>query len=163
LVRAAQDRIIEGARKVVMEVTKSGSLLFSFKLSIGQVAFAGVDMFTNEAIASFPPQRGFISRFLFYALPVYVVENAQTNIYGAKLLNQFLIKNAPIVRPPIDEQKSIIALIDHETAKLNSLISKYGRELELLAEYRSSLISRAVTGKIDVRRFITQPAQPKFA
>jgi restriction endonuclease S subunit len=48
-----------GAAGAHMEVTKSGSLLFSFKLSIGQVAFAGIDMFTNEAIASFPPQRGF--------------------------------------------------------------------------------------------------------
>lgn len=143
-----------------MEVTEKGSLLFSFKLSIGQVAFAGLDMFTNEAIASFPEQKGFNSRFMFYALPIYVVENAQTNIYGAKLLNQFLIKNAPIVRPPVGEQEAIVAHIDHETAKLDTLISKYERELQLLAEYRASLISHAVTGKIDVRSLVA-PSQPE--
>lgn len=137
-----------------MDITPKGSLLFSFKLSIGQVAFAGVDMFTNEAIASFPIQKGFAPRFMFYAFPVYIVENAQTNIYGAKLLNQFLIKNATMVRPPMEEQDAIVTHIDRETAKLDTLAAKYRRELELLTEYRASLISHAVTGKIDVRGLV---------
>ncbi len=137
-----------------IQMTKKGSLLFSFKLSIGQVAFAGIDMFTNEAIASFPPQSGYIPRFMFYSFPVYIVENAQTNIYGAKLLNQFPIKNAPIVRPSVCEQEDIVIYVDQETSKLDTLISKYQRELELLSEYRASLISYAVTGKIDVRGLV---------
>jgi restriction endonuclease S subunit len=142
---------IAGSR---MAITPKGSLLFSFKLSIGQVSFAGVDMFTNEAIASFPVQNGFSPRFMFYAFPIFIVENAQTNIYGAKLLNQFLIKNAPMVRPPMSDQETIVAHIERETAKLDTLVAKYRRELELLAEYRASLISHAVTGRIDVRGMV---------
>ena len=45
--------------------------------------------------------------------------------------------------------------IERETAKLDNLAAKYRRELELLAEYRASLISHAVTGKIDVRGLVS--------
>jgi type I restriction enzyme S subunit len=56
--------------------------------------------------------------------------------------------------PPLTEQLGIVAHIDRETAKLDTLAAKYRRELELLAEYRASLISHAVTGKIDVRGLV---------
>lgn len=59
-----------------------------------------------------------------------------------------------IVLPPATEQEAIVAHIDRETGKLDTLIAKYQRELELLAEYRASLISHAVTGKIDVRSLV---------
>jgi type I restriction enzyme S subunit len=48
----------------------------------------------------------------------------------------------------------IVAHIDRETAKIDALIAKYERELALLEEYRASLISHAVTGKIDVRGWV---------
>lgn len=59
-----------------------------------------------------------------------------------------------IVLPPANEQEAIVAHIDREAAKIDTLIAKYQRELELLAEYRASLISHAVTGKIDVRGLV---------
>ena len=42
-------------------------------------------------------------------------------------------------------------LIDTKTQQIDDLISKEQRKIELLQEYRQSLISDAVTGKIDVR------------
>ena len=42
-------------REVRLRVADAGSLLFSFKLSIGTVSIAGVNMYTNEAIAAFAP------------------------------------------------------------------------------------------------------------
>ena len=59
-----------------------------------------------------------------------------------------------VVIPPTPEQQAIVAHIDLETTKIDNLIAKYQRELELLAEYRASLISHAVTGKIDVRGLV---------
>jgi len=44
----------EAAAESRLRISPKGSLLFSFKLSIGQVSIAGVDIYTNEAIASFP-------------------------------------------------------------------------------------------------------------
>ena len=53
--------------------------------------------------------------------------------------------------PAIEEQKSIAAFLDLETAKLDNLIARVHEAIELLKELRTALISAAVTGKIDVR------------
>ena len=64
------------------------------------------------------------------------------------------ITRCPIPLPPLPIQNDITIHINTEIQKLNTLISKYQRELELLAEYRAALISHAVTGKIDVRGLV---------
>lgn len=53
--------------------------------------------------------------------------------------------------PPTDEQNEIVDYIQSETNKINNLIDKQKLLIEKLQEYRSSIISHAVTGKIDVR------------
>ena len=54
--------------------------------------------------------------------------------------------------PPKAEQTAIAAYLDTETAKLDGLISKVAEAIERLTEYRTALITAAVTGKIDVRK-----------
>src|ERR1017187_1723844 len=63
-----------------------------------------------------------------------------------------------IVRPPIEEQESIAAHIDYETACLDHLTIEANRAIDLLQERRAALISAAVTGKIDVRGLATEDA-----
>lgn len=46
--------------------------------------------------------------------------------------------------------------LDEETAKLDALIAKVEEALERLQEYRTALITAAVTGKIDVRKQVNQ-------
>ncbi len=53
--------------------------------------------------------------------------------------------------PPLKAQKQIANFLDHKTQQIDDLISTEGQKIELLKEYRQSLISEAVTGKIDVR------------
>lgn len=57
-----------------------------------------------------------------------------------------------IVIPPLPQQTSILAFLDCETVKIDALIQKISDSIVLLGEYRSALISAAVTGKIDVRQ-----------
>jgi type I restriction enzyme S subunit len=57
----------------------------------------------------------------------------------------------PVVVPPIAEQQTIIAFLDSETAKLDTLTAEAQRAIDLLQERRTALISAAVTGQIDVR------------
>ncbi len=57
--------------------------------------------------------------------------------------------------PPVDEQRAITAHLDRETAKLDALIAKVRTTIERLQEYRTALISAAVTGQIDVRSVST--------
>ena len=57
----------------------------------------------------------------------------------------------PLVFPPVDEQDKIVNSLDCKTEQIDELIAAEHRKIELLKEYRQSLISEAVTGKIDVR------------
>ncbi|QTD65207.1 restriction endonuclease subunit S [Acinetobacter towneri] len=128
-----------------MDITPKGSLMYSFKLSVGAVSFAGCDMYTNEAIASFLVSAKLPLPYLYYALPKFVIENASTNIYGANILNQELIKNAVLIDMPFIEAEKIASFLDHETAKIDSLIEKQQKLIELLKEKRQAVISHAVT------------------
>lgn len=127
----------------------TGSLLFSFKLSIGQVSFAGAELYTNEAIATFLPSRNLSLRFAYYAFPIFLVQNAAENIYGAKLLNQELIRSASFALPEFHEQEQIASCLDVETAKIDALVEEQKRLIELLKEKRQAVISQAVTKGLD--------------
>ena len=81
----------------------------------------------------------------------YQVEVVQ---YGAAQ-EQFNIGHAInfwIATPPLEEQNAIAAFLDTVTAKFATLTAEANRAIALLQEHRSTLISAAVTGKIDVRR-----------
>jgi type I restriction enzyme, S subunit len=66
-------------------------------------------------------------------------------------LPQKEIKTIPVAYPPVDEQKQIVKFINEKTAEINTAIERTQREIELIEEYRTTLIAHAVTGKIDVR------------
>ena len=53
--------------------------------------------------------------------------------------------------PPRREQNQIVRFLDRRSAEIDSLIAKANEVIETLREYRSALITDAVTGKIDVR------------
>lgn len=54
--------------------------------------------------------------------------------------------------PPSLEQKAIVAYLDAQTKRIDRLTAKVESAIERLQEYRTALISAAVTGKIDVRQ-----------
>ncbi len=58
----------------------------------------------------------------------------------------------PMPIPPLPEQTAIADYVDRETAKIDRMIEKVEAAIEKLAEYRTALITAAVTGKIDVRK-----------
>ena len=65
-------------------------------------------------------------------------------------LNFEQIASARIPLPSVNEQTKIVLYIDAKTAEIDSLIADKQRQVELLREYRKSLISEAVTGKFKV-------------
>ena len=66
-------------------------------------------------------------------------------------LGKSIIENLSTLLPPLSEQRTIANFLDHKTQQIDELIATEERKIELLKEYRQSLISEAVTGKIDVR------------
>ena len=129
-------------------ITKKGSLLYSFKLSVGKVAFAGKDIYTNEAIASFIPTSNVNLNFLFYSSSL-IYGNANTNIYGAKLLNSELILNAPIIYPPLSEQQAIADFLDDKCTEIDNLSAAITEQIEVLKQYKKSVITEAITKGLD--------------
>jgi type I restriction enzyme S subunit len=66
-------------------------------------------------------------------------------------INQEFISNMRILVPYTEEQQAIVDYLDRETARIDSLIGRINQAIEKLQEYRSALITAAVTGKIDLR------------
>ena len=125
-----------------------GSLLYSFKLSLGKTSIAGCDTYTNEAIASFSSEKNPCINFLKYS-SCMIEDNALENIYGAKLLNRERIENAIIVFPPIKTQERIAEYLDKRCSRIDECIKKLQAQLQLVSSYRQSLITRAVTKGLD--------------
>jgi len=64
-------------------------------------------------------------------------------------LGKYWLDNGLFPVPPLDEQRAIAAFLDRETARIDALIEKKRRQIELLQEKRSALISHAVTKGLD--------------
>ncbi len=63
-----------------------------------------------------------------------------------------LLSAENVCTPPLPEQKAIAEYLDKKTAQINELVSAKQKQIELLKEYKQSVIANAVTGKIDERR-----------
>ena len=126
-------------------IVPKGSLLYSFKLSVGTVAIAGEEMYTNEAIAAFLQKDGINLSFLYYSSQVCIIFNANENIYGAKLLNQDLINNATIIFPPLAEQQKIADYLDKVCGEVDEMVTLQETMIEELKAYKQSVITEAVT------------------
>lgn len=60
-------------------------------------------------------------------------------------------RSIPFLLPPPDEQERVVAFLEKATADVSTAIRGVHREIDLLREYRTALISDVVTGKLDVR------------
>ena len=62
-----------------------------------------------------------------------------------------MVSNLSVPQPPLQEQSTISAFLDRETERIDTLTTKVRESISKLREYRTALISAAVTGKLDVR------------
>ena len=131
-------------QKFSPSIIPKGSLLYSFKLSVGQVSITNRDIYSNEAIASFMPHSRVCVEFLYYSSSM-IVENANENIYGAKILNQELIRNARVVCPPIEEQKKIALFLNKKCSELDNVLEKTRASIEEYKKLKQAVITKVVT------------------
>lgn len=77
----------------------------------------------------------------------------ELNAVGTTMLNlnPTIVGRMLVPVPPPSEQRAIARFLDRETAKIDALVAKVEQAIERLQEYRTALITAAVTGKIDVR------------
>lgn len=90
------------------------------------------------------------SKFYFRSLAVRKHFVQQTNLVTRASLSQTLLKNTPVLLPPLREQEQISAFLDKKTLQIDSVIAKKEVLISKLQEYKKSLIYETVTGKIDI-------------
>lgn len=104
------------------------------------------------------PKRGVDTSFLVEAMNSLSVRQALTFQSRTSVGNYNLsipsLANTSIAIPPIDEQKTITNYLSAATINIDLLIQETDKSIDLLKEHRTSLISAAVTGKIDVREAV---------
>jgi len=67
-------------------------------------------------------------------------------------ISRGMLGNISIIKPPLSEQEQIVSYLDEHTQLIDKMISVEERRIELLKEYRQSLISEVVTGKRKVTK-----------
>lgn len=80
----------------------------------------------------------------------YIELSANIATFGH--LTQEKLKALPVLIPPVDEQQTIIDFLNRSEQEINQQKAKIQQALDLLKEYRTALITNAVTGKIDIRQ-----------
>ena len=68
------------------------------------------------------------------------------------------VANALLPVPPVEEQRAIATFLDRKKERLDALSRRAETAIDRLLEYRTALITAAVTGKIDVRETAQAPA-----
>ncbi len=137
----------------VVGVFQAGDVLFGklrpYLAKVVLPDFSGVC--TTELLAIRPSQRGY-GRFLLYQLlskPTINLIDSYT--YGSKMprVNAEQISNTVFTLPPIEEQHTIAAFLDAETARIDTLVAKQVSLITTLQEKRRALISHVVTKGLD--------------
>jgi len=159
-------RNIENAEKISEELSiklirsklSKGDIVFPCVGTVGKAVLIEEDnkYHINQNIAKITPSIAVDGLFLTFLLNSFYTyhqiihfntSDAQPNVL-VRDLRRFMIPT-----PPLEEQREIANVIIDEFNKLDNLISKYQKQIDLMQEYRTVLISQAVTGKIDVREW----------
>ncbi|WP_270981421.1 restriction endonuclease subunit S [Campylobacter helveticus] len=95
------------------------------------------------------------AKFFLYAFFAYgklgVFDSVVSRVSIAHLVLEKLI-NVDMVVPPLQEQKEIAEFLDKKCEKINSAIEKTKKQIELVKEYKNTLINEAVCGRINLER-----------
>lgn len=145
-----------------LKIYPAGSLAIAmYGATIGRLGMLGINATFNQACCVFSDPEVFDSHFVYYWLwmrrPILI---SLSNGGGQPNLSQDDLKKIRIPIPDLGEQKEIVRYLDKKTFEVDEHAMKVEEAVTKLLEYRSSLITNAVTGKIDVRGFaIPQPAE----
>ncbi len=142
VVSESKEEITELAASM-MAIIPKGTLLMSFKLSLGRMCFAGCDLFTNEAICSFNKLQA-IPEFLYY-----VLGRTDFSLYGKQAvkgytLNKQSLKLVEIPFPPLPEQTAIATILSDMDTELTALQARRSKTQAL----KQAMMQELLTGRI---------------
>ncbi len=135
-----------------LKIFPAGSLAIAmYGATIGRLGFLGIPATTNQACCVLSGEKDLNIRFVYYWLMAFrgdIVDLFSAG-GGQPNINQEAIANLWVPSPIPEEQATIVAALDREIARIDALIQKKTRFIELLKEKRQALISHAVTKGLD--------------
>ncbi|NAZ69383.1 restriction endonuclease subunit S [Vibrio toranzoniae] len=129
---------------------KMNDILLGKAASVGKVAFVSTSREFNvwSPLAVITPKVITMGKYIFYSLLSKELQtqcDAYSNSNTQKNLGMSVIDNLSFPFPPENEAIKITNFLDHETAKIDTLITKQEKLIDLLKEKRQAVISHAVT------------------
>ncbi|OBG69762.1 restriction endonuclease subunit S [Mycobacterium sp. E3339] len=124
-------------------------------IRVARIRAGDIPSLLLQRVARIRALPGFERDYLFHLLTGPGIVHHLTPIFtGVSVphLSPDQLASFPIPQPPIDEQRRIVEYLADRCAHVDALIKKADVSTDTLREYRSALITDAVTGKIDVRR-----------
>lgn len=133
------------------KISRKGDILMSVRAPVGALNISDKRYCIGRGLCSIKSV-GILSSYLWYFLiysKSYLDFFSNGSTFDAITVDTLL--NLPICLPPSSEQEQIVNYLDKEIPKIDEIISKIWENIDLLNEYKASLIYHVVTGKIDVR------------
>ncbi|TNH35067.1 type I restriction endonuclease subunit S [Campylobacter helveticus] len=131
----------EAIKNSNVKLIPKNTTLLSFKLSIGKAAFAGKDLYTNEAIAGLIPKNknNLLDKFLFFIFKWQTVDLdlKGNNAFGKSLNSSILKEKVKIPLPPLAAQENIIQTIE----KLEMRIENFELLMENLESKKAEILT----------------------
>jgi len=125
-----------------LKLVKKGTLMMSFKLSIGKLSIANNDMYCNEAIAFFKNYKDINNNYLYYVLST-LDYNKQKYLFNSQIglsLNKSTLAKLKIPVPSLEDQEKVVKMIeqiDNEESKIMQAID--GMKVAIQYIYDSTL------------------------
>lgn len=140
-------------------ISTKGTLLMSFKLTVGRTSILDIDAVHNEAIISIYPYvdtENYFRDYLFYILPIVTQWGDSKNAIKGKTLNSKSIANLMIPLAPLNELQRIVAKIE----ELLPYVDRYAAAYEKLEQFnakfpedmKKSILQYAIQGKLVEQR-----------
>lgn len=156
-----QEMMFKDAPSRARRIIKNGDTIVStvrtYLKAIAFCANVGSNYICSTGFAVLTPKGNIFKKYLYYLMrsEEYVNEIVKRSVgVSYPAINATDIGCLECLLPPRSEQEQISNYLDQKTAEIDSLISDIQTQIAKFKEYCQSLISEAVTGKIDVRDFI---------
>lgn len=136
----------EGINSYKVKTVPEGSVLLSFKLTVGRVSIAGCTMASNEAIAHFVTDNNALRNYCFLYLKDFDFSKLGSTSSIGTAINSKIVKALPFVLPDETTLKSF----DDVASSIIELIISNKRQIALLQEARDRMLPKLMSGEIEV-------------
>jgi len=140
-----------GVKNSNVKLVKKGTVLMSFKLTVGRVAYAGKDLYTNEAIVALSPKLKdrLSNQFLYQGLQYWdLLKDVDQAVKGVTL-NKDKINQIEALIPPIAEQQKIATIL----SSVDNVIEKTRTQIDKLKDLKTGMMQELLTKGIGHTEF----------